>query len=77
MRQAEIEKLSYTAQRMLALCEGKENKDDFGTELQTYTIYNVSRDLIIGCNENNIDWWLKNTNDDKEIRRKQQLVKSD
>ncbi len=33
-----------------------------GNELKTLTIYNVSRDLVIGCNENNLSYYLKNTN---------------
>lgn len=47
---------------MSALMRGKPNIDDFGTELQTFTIYCVSRDLIIHCNENNLSWWLENAN---------------
>lgn len=39
-----------------------------GQELKTLTIYNVSRDLTIHCNENNLSWWLKNTNYDGESR---------
>ena len=54
--------LSFTGRRMLALSKGKENIDDFGTELKTLTIYCVSRDLIIRCNENNLSWCLENTN---------------
>ena len=41
--------------------KGKENVDDFDNP-ETFTIYNVSRDLIIHCNTNNLSWWLKNTN---------------
>jgi len=33
-----------------------------GDKLQTFTIYCVSRDLIIRCNENNLGYWLKNAN---------------
>jgi hypothetical protein len=47
---------------MLALSKGKENIDDFGTELKILTIYCVSRDLTIKCNENNLSWWLENAN---------------
>lgn len=54
---------------MMALHRGKPNIDDFGTELQTFTIYNVSRDLIIGCNENNLSWWLRNTNEPKPDKK--------
>ena len=35
-----------------------------GGKLKTITIYCVSRDLIIHCNENNLNWWLKNANID-------------
>ena len=53
--------LSYNSRRMLALMKGKENVDDFDNP-ETFAIYNVSRDLIIHCNTNNLSWWLKNTN---------------
>jgi len=45
---------------MLALAKGKENIDDFGTELKTITIYNVKRDCVIHCNENNLSDYLEN-----------------
>jgi len=48
---------------MLALSKGKPNIDDFGNELITLTIYNVSRDLTIHCNENNLSWYLRHIND--------------
>jgi len=54
--------ISYAGRRLLALCKGKENIDDFGNP-QTFTIYNVTRDLTITCNENNLSWWLENTNE--------------
>ena len=53
--------LSYSSRRILALMKGKENVDDFDNP-ETFTIYNVSRDLIIHCNTNNLSWWLENTN---------------
>ena len=53
--------LSYSARRMLAIMKGKENTDDFDNP-ETFTIYNVSRQLIIHCNTNNLSYWLKNTN---------------
>ena len=56
-------KLSYASRRMLALGKGKPNIDDFGNELKTLTIYNVSRNLIIGCNENNLSYYLRHIND--------------
>lgn len=55
--------LSYAGRRILALRKGKPNIDDFGTELKTLTIYNVSRGLIIGCNENNLSYYLENINE--------------
>lgn len=55
--------ISYAGRRILALMKGKENIDDFGNELKTVTIYNVSRDLIVHCNENNLSWYLENIND--------------
>jgi len=60
-------KLSFTGRRMLALMKGKENIDDFGNP-KTFTIYCVSRDLIIRCYEHELSWWLKNTNYDGETR---------
>jgi len=47
--------MSLSSKAMLNGIEG-------GDKLQTFTIYCVSRDLTIGCNENNIGWWLKNAN---------------
>lgn len=54
--------LPYAARRMLAILKGKENIDDGGTELKTFTIYCVSRGLTIGCNENNLSYWLEHGN---------------
>lgn len=50
-----MRKLSLTAQAMLHGMEG-------GGDLKVLTIYCISRDLTITCNENNLDWWLKNAN---------------
>ena len=58
-------KLCFASRRMLALSKGKENIDDI-PEVETIRIYNVSRDLSITCNQNNLSWWLKNTNYDGE-----------
>ena len=55
-------RLSYAGQRMLALSKGKENIDDF-PEVESIRIYNVSRDLTIRCNQNNLSYYLKNIND--------------
>lgn len=59
--------ISYAGRRLLALMKGKENTDDFGNP-QTFTIYCVSRDLVIHCNENNLGWWLKNANYERQDR---------
>ena len=52
-----MRELSLTAQATLHGVSG-------GGKLKTLTIYCVSRDLIIHCNENNLSWWLKNANYD-------------
>ena len=34
-----------------------------GKQLRTFTIYNVSRDLVIHTNEHSFWYWLRYTND--------------
>jgi len=52
--------LPYRARRIISLLKGKENIDDFGNKLKFVTIYNIKRDLVIHCNENNLSWYLEN-----------------
>jgi len=44
--------------RIKAMLNGIEG----GNELKTLTIHNITRDTIIGCNENNLGYYLKNFN---------------
>jgi len=57
-----MRELSLTVQAMIHGISG-------GGKLKILTIYCVSRDLIIHCNENNLSWWLKNANYENHTKR--------